>query len=81
MVAIFAENPQKCNVLAQITVFGLPRLAAPTLLEPRRLPVMDPPAIDSANRGPTPPIVVKLVTDDPNIIIGWLIDSERGDGV
>ena len=42
---------------------------------------MDPPAIDSPNRGPTPPIVVKLVTDDPNVIIYWLIDSEQGDGV
>ena len=55
--------------------------AAPTLLEPRPFPVSDPPAIDSANRGPTPPIVVKLVTDDPNVIIYWLIDSEQGDGV
>ena len=56
-------------------------VATPTLLEPRELPVMDPPAIDSPNRGPTPPIVVKLVTDDPNVIIYWLIDSEQGDGV
>ncbi len=56
-------------------------VAASTLLEPRELPVMDPPAIDSPNRGPTPPIVVKLVTDDPNVIIYWLIDSEQGDGV
>ena len=56
-------------------------VATPTLLEPRELPLMDPPAIDSANRGPTSPIVVKLVTDDPNVIIYWLIDGEQGDGV
>ncbi len=56
-------------------------VAASTLLEPRELPVSDLPAIDSANAAPAPQIVVKLVTDDPNVIIYWLIDSEQGDGV
>lgn len=79
-MAIFTENPQKYNVLAQITVFGLPRLAAPTHFEPRELPATDLPAVDSANEGQTPRVVVKLVTD-PNVIIHWLIDSEQGDEV
>jgi hypothetical protein len=26
--------------------------------------------------GPPPPLVIKLVTDDPNIVIVWLVDQE-----
>ena len=76
------ETPVQSRPLAEFRSAGSElAVAASTLLEPRELPVMDPPAIDSPNRGPTPPIVVKLVTDDPNVIIYWLIDSEQGDGV
>ncbi len=52
--------------------------AAP-LLDPRPTPVVDTvaPAAVNADR---PPTVVKLVTDDPNIIIYWLVDSGEGGG-
>ena len=76
------ETPVQSRPLAGLaTEDSEVAVAVPTLLEPRELPAMDPPTTDSANRGPTPPIVVKLVTDDPNVIIYWLIDSEQGDGV
>ena len=76
------ETPVQSRPLAELASEDSEvAVAAPTLLEPREQPVADPPVIDSANRGSTPPIVVKLVTDDPNVIIYWLIDSEQGDGV
>ena len=76
------EAPVQSRPLVELASAGSEvAVATPTLLEPRELPVMDPPAIDSVNAGPVSQIVVKLVTDDPNVIIYWLIDSEQGDGV
>ena len=76
------ETPVQSRPLAELGSAGSEvAVAAPTLLEPRELPARDLPAIDSANAGPVSQIVVKLVTDDPNVIIYWLIDSEQGDGV
>jgi len=39
-------------------------------LEPEQPPPADVPA------EPPPPLVIKLVTDDPNIVIVWLVDQE-----
>lgn len=39
-------------------------------LEPEQPPPTDVPA------EPPPPLVIKLVTDDPNIVIVWLVDQE-----
>ena len=42
-------------------------------LEPEQPPPADVPA------EPPPPLVIKLVTDDPNIVIVWLVDQEVQD--
>ena len=63
------------------------RPAAPQIEEPRPAHVthrrrarMAPPsaAVSAPEKPPTEPLVVKLLTDDPNVVIYWIADS-KGD--
>ncbi len=74
-----AEAPVAVTVAhSEAAPVTVPAIAPPPA-EARTTPVADavtPAAVDP-NR---PSTVVKLVTDDPNVIIYWLIDSDEGGG-
>ncbi len=51
----------------------------PTLFEPREVVAMDLSSINATEEGSAAQIV-KLVTDDPNVIVYWLMDDNEGGG-
>jgi hypothetical protein len=53
-----------------VTAESEPPIEQGSNLEPEQPPPADVPA------EPPPPLVIKLVTDDPNIVIVWLVDQE-----
>jgi hypothetical protein len=84
--ALLVEAPELVAEVVEASVESGPEdrpgeifVEVPTLFEPREIPVMELSTINRAEEGPAP-TVVKLVTDDPNVIIYWLTDSEEGGG-
>lgn len=76
-VAVVERPPEAAPVKPPV---AKPKPKAPATQVARREPrPAEPSRVQAANPASREPLVVKLLTDDPNIVIVWLID-QNGDG-